>query len=360
MRTSISIGGAASGREDFQRVVDYAVEAEKLGVDAAWSAEAWGQDAVSPLAFIAARTTKLLLGTGIMQISARVPVMTAMTAMTMASITGGRFLLGLGASGPQVVEGLHGRPFAEPLQRMRETVDIVRMACRGDRIVYHGRHHELPLAGGEGKALKLAQPPNPSIPIYLATLGPRSLEVTGEIADGWLGTSFTPEHAEAHLGYLRAGAERAGRKLEDLELGAGGTVGFSDDVERLVQSRKPYLAFTLGAMGSRKTNFYNEAYRRGGFADAAVEVQRLWLEGKRDEAAARVPDEMVLQSSLLGTESMVRDRVRRYRDAGITMLRLDPLGDTPAERLDTLARALEIVRQECGASSGSIRPAAAG
>jgi alkanesulfonate monooxygenase SsuD/methylene tetrahydromethanopterin reductase-like flavin-dependent oxidoreductase (luciferase family) len=191
-------------------------------------------------------------------------------------------------------------------------------------------------------------------------LGPRSLEVTGEIADGWLGTSFTPEHAEAHLGFLRAGAERAGRKLEDLELGAGGTVGFSDDVERLVQSRKPYLAFTLGAMGSRKTNFYNEAYRRGGFADAAVEVQRLWLEGKRDEAAARVPDEMVLQSSLLGTESMVRDRVRRYRDAGITMLRLDPLGDTPAERLDTLARALEIVRQECGASSGSIRPAAAG
>jgi F420-dependent oxidoreductase-like protein len=356
MRTAIGIGGAASGREDWKGVVDFVVEAEKLGVDAAWSAEAWGQDAVSPLAYLAARTTKLLLGTGIMQISARVPVMTAMTAMTMASITGGRFLLGLGASGPQVVEGLHGRPFAQPLQRLRETVEIVRMACRGERIEYHGRHHDLPLPGGEGKALKLAQPPNPGIPIYLATLGPHSLEVTGEIADGWLGTSFTPEHAEAHLDHLRAGARKAGRRLEDIDLAAGGTVGFSDDVERLIASRKPYLAFTLGAMGSRRTNFYNDAYRRGGFADAAVEVQRLWLEGKRDEAAARVPDEMVLQSSLLGTEAMVRERVGRYRDAGITMLRLDPLGDTPRARLDTLGRALEIVRQECG----SARNAAAG
>jgi F420-dependent oxidoreductase-like protein len=351
MRTSISIGGAATGREDFQKVVDFAVEAEKLGVDVAWSAEAWGQDAVSPLAFLAARTEKLLLGTGIMQISARVPVMTAMTAMTMASITGGRFLLGLGASGPQVVEGLHGRPFAEPLQRLRETVEIVRIACRGERIEYHGRHHDLPLPGGEGKAIRLAQPPNPKIPIYLATLGPRSLEVTGEIADGWLGTSFTPEHAEAHLGYLRAGAARAGRSLEEIELCAGGTVGFSDDVEKLVASRKPYLAFTLGAMGSRKTNFYNDAYRRGGFADAAIEVQRLWLEGKRDEAAARVPDEMVLQSSLIGTDSMVRGRVRKYRDAGINNLRLDPMGETVTERLDTLARALEIVRQECDGAS---------
>ena len=347
MRTSISIGGAASGREDFQKVVDFAVEAEKLGVDAAWSAEAWGQDAVSPLAFLAARTEKLLLGTGIMQISARVPVMTAMTAMTMASITGGRFLLGLGASGPQVVEGLHGRPFAEPLQRMRETVEIVRIACRGERIEYHGRHHDLPLPGGEGKAIRLAQPANPTIPIYLATLGPRSLEVTGEIADGWLGTSFTPEHAEAHFNYIKSGAARAGRSLDDIELCAGGTVGFSDDVERLVASRKPQLAFTLGAMGSRKTNFYNDAYRRGGFADAAIEVQRLWLEGKRDEAAARVPDEMVLQSSLMGTEAMVRERVRKYRDAGINMLRLDPIGESTSERLDTLARALEIVRQEC-------------
>ena len=347
MRTAIGIGGAASGREMFRDVVTFAVEAEKLGVDAAWSAEAWGQDAVAPLAFLAARTERLLLGTGIMQISARVPVMTAMTAMTMATISGDRFLLGLGASGPQVVEGLHGRPFAQPLTRMRETIEIVRIAASGERIEYHGRHHELPLPGGEGKALRLAQRPNPDLPIYLATLGPKALELTGELADGWLGTSFTPEHADAHLAHIRAGAERAGRTLDDIDIAVGGPIGFGDDVERMLASRKPALAFTLGAMGSPTTNFYNDAFRRGGFEDAAVEVQRLWVEGKREEAAARVPDEMVLQTSLIGSEGDVRERVRRYRDAGVDMLRLDPMGETPTERLDTLGRAVEIVRQEC-------------
>ena len=353
MRVAIGVGGAGSGRNpDFEPVVAFALEAERLGVDVAWSAEAWGQDAVAPLAFVAARTTKLLLGTGIMQISARAPAMTAMTALTLAALSKDRFLLGLGASGPQVVEGLHGRPFARPLQRMRETIEIVRMAFRGEKLEYHGRQHELPLPGGEGKALRLSQPPNPEIPIYLATLSPRALELTGELADGWLGTSFTPEHAEAHLAHIAAGASKAGRSLSDIDIAVGGPIAFTDDIEPLVERQKPYLAFTLGAMGSAQTNFYNDAFRRGGFEAAAIEVQRLWLDGKRSEAAARVPDEMVQQTCLFGSEAMVRERIRRYRAAGVTMLRLDPQGETASERLDVLGRAVELVRQECGRESG--------
>jgi F420-dependent oxidoreductase-like protein len=347
MRTAIGIGGAASGGSgNFESVVEFAVEAEKLGVDVAWSAEAWGYDAVAPLAYLGARTQRLQLGTGIMQISARAPSMTAMTALTMAAITQGRFLLGLGASGPQVVEGLQGKPFAQPLRRMRETIDILRLAFAGEKLEYHGRHHELPLPGGEGKALRLAQPGNPDIPIYLATLSPKALELTGELADGWLGTSFTPEHATAHLEHLERGASRAGRSLADIDIAVGGAIGFGDDVEPMVSALKPRMAFTLGAMGSAKTNFYNDAYKRGGFEDAATEVQRLWVEGKREEAARRVPDEMVMQTTLLGTEAMVRERVRKYRDAGVNQLRLDPMGRDASERLDTLGRAVEIVRAE--------------
>jgi F420-dependent oxidoreductase-like protein len=350
VKIAIAVGGAASGKDrNFERVVQFAVEAEKLGADMAWSAEAWGMDAVAPLAFLAARTNRLRLGTGIMQISARVPAMTAMTALTMASISGDRFLLGLGASGPQVVEGLHGRPFKAPATRMRETIEIVRKAFRGEKLEYHGLHHELPLPGGEGKALRLSQAPNPDIPIYLATLAPRGLELTGELADGWLGTSFIPEHADAHLSYIRKGAEKAGRSLDDIDIGVGGNVHFGDDVEAMVESRRPYLAFTLGAMGSPRTNFYNTAFRRAGFEDACIEVQRLWVDGRREEAAKRVPEEMILRTNLLGTESMVRQRIRAYRDAGVDTLRIDPSGDDMSDRLDTLGRAIELVRQECPA-----------
>ena len=204
MKTSVSIGGYARG--EIKGTVDFIQAAERLGVDTVWSAEAWGQDAVTSLAYLAAKTEKIKLGTGIMQISARTPSMTAMTALTMAAISGDRFILGLGASGPQVVEGLQGRPFKAPLTRLRETVEIIRLAFAGEKIEYHGRYHQLPLPGGEGKALRLAQPGNENIPIYLATLGPNSLEYTGAAADGWLGTSFTPEHADAHLGHIESGA----------------------------------------------------------------------------------------------------------------------------------------------------------
>ena len=345
MRTSIGIGGAANAPDGFQRVVEYTQEAERLGVDVAWTAEAWGMDAVTPLAYVAARTTKILLGTGIMQISARVPAHTASTALTLASITGNRFLLGLGASGPQVVEGLHGVPFRAPITRMRETIEIVRMAFRGEKLRYEGKYHTLPLPGGQGKPLRLSHQPNPNLPIYLATLSPRGLELTGELADGWLGTSFTPEHAGAHLDHLAAGAAKAGRSLADIDICIGGAVAFGDDVEALIAPRKKQMAFTLGAMGSATTNFYNDAFRRGGFEDDAIAVQQLWLEGKRDRAAARVPDSMILQTSLLGTDDMVRDRIRAYRSAGVDMLRLDPQGDGLDAKLETLARSVELVRE---------------
>lgn len=345
MKVSIAIGGAASGRRrDFEDQVDYVIEAEKLGVDTVWTAEAWGQDAVSPLAYVAARTERIRLGTGIMQISARTPSMTAMTALTMAALSGDRFILGLGASGPQVVEGLQGQRFAGPLTRLRETVEIVRLAFAGEKLEYHGKYHELPLPGGEGKALRLAQPANPNVPIYLATLGPASLKYTGAAADGWLGTSFTPEHAEAHLGHIRAGAEGAGRTLADIDIQVGGNVAFGDDLDALVQPLKAGMAFQLGAMGSPRTNFYNDAYRRGGFEDAAQEVQRLWVEGKRDQAAAAVPDEMIVQANLLGDERAVTDRVRAYCDAGVNTLRVNPTGSTLEERLEVLGHVMDIVR----------------
>ena len=344
MKVSIGIGGAASNaKRDFDNQVRFVVEAERLGVDAVWSAEAWGQDAVTPLAYLAARTERIRLGTGIMQISARTPSMTAMTALSLAAISKDRFLLGLGVSGPQVVEGLQGRPFKAPLGRLRETVDILKLAFAGERIAYSGRHHQLPLPGGEGKALRLAQPANPNIPIYLATLGPNALRYTGEAADGWLGTSFVPDSAGAHLDYIRQGAQAAGRSIDEIDIQAGGVVGFGD-AQALVQTLKPGMAFTLGAMGSAQTNFYNDAYKRAGWDVVASRSQALWVAGRREEAVAAIPDDMVLQANLLGDDDAVAARLRAYCDAGVTTLRLAPLGQGTAAQLDTLGRAMDLAK----------------
>jgi F420-dependent oxidoreductase-like protein len=345
MKTAIRIGGPTSGgREHFDAMVQLAIEAEKLGVDQAWSAEAWGMDAIVPLAYVAARTERLKLGTGIMQVCARTPAATAMTALAMSTASNGRFLLGLGNSGPQVVEGLHGQPFERPATRLRETVEIVRMACRGEKLAYDGSAFPLPRPGGQGKALRLAQPPA-EIPIYLATLAPRSLEMTGAIADGWLGTSFTPDAPEAHLEYLRRGAEKAGRSLADLRLCVDTAVAFTDDPEKLFKGMKMQLAFQLSAMGSPTMNFYNDAYARSGFQDACTEVRKLWLEKKREAAIEAVPDEMVEKTAILGNEAHVRERIRKYHEVGITDLMLHPIGAGPSEQLDTLGRAAEIIRE---------------
>jgi F420-dependent oxidoreductase-like protein len=341
----VAIGLRLEADEDWAKASDYVGEAERLGVDFVWSHESWGLDAATPLAFMAARTSRIRLGSGIMQAGTRTPALVAMTAMSLASMSSDRFVLGLGVSGPQVIEGWHGIRFDRPLLRMRETVEIVRLAVRGGRVTYQGQVYELPRPGSEGKALRSGARPRPSIPIYLATLAPRSLELTGELADGWLGTSFMPDHAGVFFDHIEAGAKRVGRSLAALDLQAGGAVAFGDDVERLIAARKPGLAFTLGAMGSREHNFYNDAFRRAGYEDAAREVQRLWLAGKRDEATVRVPDELALKANLLGTESMVRERVAVYRRAGVTTLRVDPAGTTLDERVTTLARLVELVKQ---------------
>src|SRR5437588_574685 len=316
MKLAIQFGVSTytSSNEDWASAVTYAVEAERLGVDSAWTAETWGYDGATPLAYLAAKTTRIRLGTGILQVGTRTPALTAMTALSLASLSGDRFLLGLGVSGPQVIEGWHGVRFARPLQRLRETVEIVRKVTRGEHLVYHGQVYDVPLPDGEGKALISNVPPRPGLPLYLATLGPKSLELTGELADGWLGTSFIPEHASMFFDPIATGAAQAGRSLADLDLQvAAGVVAFSDDVERLIAPRKPGLAFTLGAMGSRQHNFYNDVYQRAGYADVALEVQDLWLKREREAAAARVPDELVLKNNLIGTEAKVRERHGLYR-----------------------------------------------
>ena len=344
MRTSISIGSAYYNGEDWDELVAYTQRAEKFGIDQAWSAEAWGMDAIVPLAFLAAKTEKIGLGTGIMQISARVPSMIAMTSQSMATVSNDRFLLGLGVSGPQVVEGLHGASFANPLGRLRECMEIIRLGLNGERVQYEGKHYQLPRPGGEGKPIRLSQPPRPNLPIYLATLGPKSLEMTGELANGWLGTSFMPEHADVFLEPLRAGATKAGRSFSEIDIQIGVGIEIGDDVEAMIEARKPAMAFTLGGMGSAKTNFYNDAFCRAGYQDAAEEVQTLWVKGDKSAAIQRVPDEMILKTSLIGTPDMIRGRLNAYRDAGVTTLRLGTGGKTWAERSDALEESLDLVQ----------------
>ena len=342
MKVAIGFGPT---NEDWDRPAAFVQEAERLGVDFAWSAETWGHDAATPIGFVAGKTSKITLGTGIMQVASRTPANIAMISMALASMSKDRFVLGLGASGPQVVEGWHGVPFKGTQQRIRETVDIVRIVTRGERLVYDGKYFKLPLPGGEGKALKSGAQPR-QIPIYLATLSPKGLGMTGEIADGWLGTSFIPEHADVFFDHIRSGAEKAGRSLADIDLqAAAGVVQFSDDVEKLVEPRKPGLAFTLGAMGSAQHNFYNDAYKRAGYDEEARHVQRLWLEGRRNEAADAVPDEMVLTTNLIGTREMVRARLQAHRDAGVNTVRVQAMGQTIEEQVETLGQLMELVKE---------------
>ncbi len=346
MRISISIGSAYYNGEEWDSLVDYTMAADRMGVNEAWSAEAWGMDAIVPLAYLAAKTENIRLGTGIMQISSRVPSMMAMTAQSLDTVSKGRFNMGLGVSGPQVVEGLHGAAFGKPLSRLRECMAILRMALNGEKLQYEGEHYVLPRPGGEGKPIRLSQPPRPNLPIYLATLGPKSLQMTGELADGWLGTSFVPEQSHVFLDDLRAGATKAGRSLADIDIQTGGYFEMGDDVERLIEARKPAMAFTLGGMGSAKTNFYNDAYCRAGYEDDAKAVQSLWIDGKRDQAVARVPDEMVLLTNLIGTEDMIRDRLKAFRDAGVNTFRLGTGGESWKERTSALEEAVDLIQRE--------------
>ncbi|MEM7018969.1 MAG: LLM class flavin-dependent oxidoreductase [Pseudomonadota bacterium] len=344
MKTTIGVGGYGRGG-DIEDAIKHIQAAESLGVDSVWSAEAWGADAVTSLAFIAARTERIKIGTGIMQISARAPAMTAMTALSLNNLSKGRFMLGLGASGPQVVEGLHGAEYRFPLTRLRETLEICRLAFAGEKIRYDGRVHVLPRPNGEGKAIRIdAQPAD--IPIYLATLSPNSLEYTGAAADGWLGTSFSPDHPEAHFEHIEKGAKSAGRTLANIDLCTAVTIGISDDVQGLINDRKPGVAFNMGGMGSAQTNFYNDAFKRAGYVDDAIAVQELWMQKKHAEAAERVPDEMVTKFQALGTRDMVRERLQKYKDVGVNTLnlRLDT-AKTPEDRTKLLEDVMEIIAE---------------
>ena len=342
MKVAIGIGSAYYNGDDWDELVDYTVAADQMGVDYVWSAEAWGMDAIVPLAYLTAKTQHIKLGTGIMQISARVPPMIAMTAQSLRTVSKNRFVLGLGVSGPQVVEGLHGAAFAKPLSRLRECVDIIQLGLSSERVAYQGKHYVLPRPGGEGKPIRLSQPPQPDLPIYLATLGPKAMELTGEVARGWLGTSFIPEQADIFLEPLMKGLQTSGRTMTDIDIQVGGSFEIDDDVEKLINARRPAMAFTLGGMGSAQTNFYNDAFKRAGYEEAAVKVQSLWVNGDKEAAIRAVPDEMVLNTNLIGTREMIIDRVKAYAKAGVNTLRISTSGQNRRERTETLAEANDL------------------
>lgn len=345
MRAAITLEAASVGSWEHQKLL--VREAEKMGLDICWVAEAWGADAVSALGYYAACTDRMLLGSGIIQLSTRTPVAIAQAAITLSNLSGGRFLLGLGASGPQVIEGLHGQSFDRPLGRMRETIDIIRQAIAGDRIAYSGKQFQIPRPGSATKPMRLSMRAEHQIPLYLASLTPAMLTLTGEVADGWLGTSFVPEGADAaYFTHLDNGLVRSGRTRADLDICQGAEVSFASDekhLKELVDSRKTELAFSLGGMGSTSTNFYNQAYSRQGWADVAAAVKQRWQAGDREGAAALITDEMVLATTLIGTPAMVRDRLQVWCDAGVDTVRVYPAGEHLEDRIATLGAAIELV-----------------
>jgi F420-dependent oxidoreductase-like protein len=318
-------------------------EAERLGYDSVWAAEAYGSDAATVLAWLAAGTSTIKLGSAIFQIPGRTAAMTAMTAATLDQLSNGRMRLGIGASGPQVAEGWHGQPYGKMLQRTREYVAVVRMALARERVEFHGETLELPLPDGPGKALKLTiAPVQERLPIYLAAIGPKNTALAGEIADGWIPTLFAPEHVADFRTHLQEGADRAGRSLEQFDIAPTVNVLVTDDLASGRDAMRPYLALYIGGMGSREQNFYNRLAVRYGFEDAARTVQDLYLEGKREEAGAALPDELIDLVTLCGPRDHVRERLAVYRDAGVGTLMITPMAWSAAERLAQLRTIAEL------------------
>jgi F420-dependent oxidoreductase-like protein len=320
-------------------------EAERLGYDSVWSAEAYGSDAATILGWLAQATHRIRLGSAIFQMPARSPAMTAMTAATLDQLSDGRMLLGIGSSGPQVAEGWHGQRFARQLQRTREYVAVVRMALARERVQFDGETLELPLPDGPGKALKLTiAPVQERIPIYLAAIGPKNTTLAAEIADGWIPTLFSPEHVGEFRPLLEEGFARAenGKGFEDFDIAPTVNVFVSDDLESARDAMRPYIALYVGGMGSRKQNFYNALVQRYGFEDAAREVQNLYLEGKKDEAAAALPAELIDTVALCGPAGVVRERLAIYRDAGVGTLMVSPMAWTFEDRMAQLRHVAEL------------------
>ena len=327
--------------------LELAQEAERAGVSSLWVPEFWAYDAFTPLAAISARTRRARLVTGIAQLGARTPAMLAMSAMSMQNISEGRFVLGIGTSGPQVMEGWHGVGFSRPVRRTRETIEIIRAITAGERLAYAGEVYKLPLPGGQGAAIR-SRAAACFVPIYIAALGPANLALTGELADGWIGNSFFPESSQVFLGPIGVAAQQAGRSLSDLDLAVAVSVEFTDDILAAGRRHAAGYAFTFGAMGTRKDNFYNNAFARQGFGDDVAEVQRLWAEGDREAAAARVPVEIGLGTNLIGPPEVVRERLRAYRDCGVTTLRVNPIGSGLRECIAGLEVLLGLVNEVNG------------
>jgi F420-dependent oxidoreductase-like protein len=332
MKLGLNLGYAPPGTNPAD-LAPLAQEAERLGFDSVWAAEAWGTDAVSVLGFLAARTERIKLGSAIMQIPGRTPANTAMTAATLDLLSGGRFLLGLGTSGPQVVEGWHGQPWGKPLGKTREYIEIVRAALRRDSLEHDGEHYSIPWTGegatGLGKPLKLMMRPlRAEIPIYLAALGPKNVALAAEIADGWLPLFVVPEHFDAAFGASIAAAKPG------FEIAATVNVLVGDDVQALRDSLKPYLALYVGGMGAKGKNFYNALVRRYGWEDEAERIQELYLGGKQREAIAAVPDELVDAVALIGPKERIAERLAAWRETPVTTL---IVGSPQPEALQTLA-----------------------
>jgi F420-dependent oxidoreductase-like protein len=322
MRLGLNVGYWGLGMAADQQLA-LVRAAEEAGYDSVWVAEAYGSDAATVLAWLAAQTSRIKIGSAIFQMPARSPAMTAMTAATLDQLSGGRMLLGIGTSGPQVAEGWHGERFAKQLLRTREYVEIVRKALTRERLVYDGEHYKLPLPDGPGKALKMTiGPVQGRIPVYIASIGPKNVQLTGEIADGWLPIFFSPEYVDDARDLLAEGAARAGREVDaSFDIAPTVNVCIDDDLGRARDLMRPFIALYVGGMGSRERNFYNTLVQRYGFADAAKEIQDLYLDGKRDEAAAAVPAELIDMVTMVGPRDMVRERLAIYRDAGVgTML----------------------------------------
>ena len=322
--------------------LEYVRDAERLGADSVWVPEAWMYDALTPLGYLAAVTETIRLGTAVVQLGARSPAMLAMSALALQAMSDGRFVLGIGTSGPQVMEGWHGVRFDRPVTRTRETIDIIRTIAAGERLSYDGDAYTLPLPDSQGRAIR-SPVAGADIPIHVASMGPANLRLTGAKSDGWIGTAFMPETAEAFLDPIRDGAESAGRSLDDVELNVAVGLDFTDDPEAAGRRHAAGYAFTIGAMGSPSTNFYNQAFARQGFADQVDEVHRLWQAGDREAAGAAVPIEIGLHTNLIGDDVMVSERLRRYRDRGIDTLRVNVPGADHSERLDHLARLVDLV-----------------
>ena len=344
MKLGVHIGywGLGLTSEDQLEIVQ---EAERPGYDSVWAAEAYGSDTATVLGWLAGKTSTIRLGSGIFQMPGRSAAMTAMTAATIDQISNGRMILGIGSSGPQVSEGWHGVRFGKQLARTRDYVAVLRMALARERLEYSGETLELPLPDGPGKALKLTiGTVQDQVPIYIAAIGPKNTQLTGEIADGVIPTLFSPEHVAVMRDELQIGVDRAGngKTLADIDIAPTVQVYVSDNLEDARNLMRPFIGLYVGGMGSREQNFYNQLVRRYGFDDAAQEVQDLYLDGKKDEAMAALPDELIDMVAICGPADHVRERIAAYRDAGVGTLGVSPVAFTREERITQLRLIAEL------------------